>query len=160
MNKKENMKMKSKFLTIYNQIMEEISTYLEKDAKLTHGEKSSFGTSGSSFGTSGSSMYKISHDEGSDTQTSSGSTDNASAPPPNDVQSEDAGMTAMSVMGPSSPSQSLANTASAGSSLNVPHEEAGLTTADLKPIYCPAIPYGYKKRKKPMVIKRKSLSLK
>lgn len=150
MNKKENMKMKSKFLTIYNQIMEEISTYLEKDAKLTHGEKSSFGTSGSS-------MYKISHDEGSDTQTSSGSTDNASAPPPNDVQSEDAGMTAMSVMGPSSPSQSLANTASAGSSLNVPHEEAGLTTADLKPIYCPAIPYGYKKRKKPALIKRKSL---
>lgn len=139
--------------------MEEISTYLEKDGKLTHGEKSSFGTSGSSFGTSGSSMYKISHDEGTETQTSSGSTDSASAPPPSDVQSEDAGMTAMSVMGPSSPSQSLANTASAGSSLNVPHEEAGLTTADLKPIYCPAIPYGYnKKRKKPALIKRKSLS--
>ena len=160
MNEKENTKMKSKFLTIYNQIMEEISTYLEKDAKLTHGEKSSFGTSGSSFGTSGSSMYKISHDENSDSQASPNLTDNASAPPPDNVKTEDAGMTAMSVMGPSSPSQSLANTASAGSSLNVPHEEAGLTTADLKPIYCPAIPYGYKKRKKPMVIKRKSLSLK
>ena len=157
MNEKENMKMKSKFISLYNQIMEEISTYLEKDSKLTHGEKSSFGTSGSSFGTSGSSMYKISHDENSDSQASPNLTDNASAPPPDNVKTEDAEMTAMSVMGPSSPSQSLANTASAGSSLNVPHEEAGLTTADLKPIYCPAIPYGYKKRKKPALIKRKSL---
>ena len=43
--------MKSKFLERYYQIMEEISTYLEKDNKLTHGEKSAFGTTGSSFGT-------------------------------------------------------------------------------------------------------------
>ena len=147
--------MKSKFISLYNQIMEEVSTYLEKDNKLTHGEKSSFGTSGSAFGTSGSSMYKISHDENSDSNISPNLTDNASAPPPANVNTEDAGMTSMSVMGPSSPSQSLTNTASTGSSLNVPHEEAGLTTADLKPIYCPAIPYTKKKRKqKYLVIKR------
>ncbi len=42
---------KSKFLEKYNQIMEEVITYLEKDSKLTHGDKSSFGTTGSSFGT-------------------------------------------------------------------------------------------------------------
>lgn len=154
----------SKFLTLYNQIMEEVSTYLEKDNKLTHGEKSKFGTSGSSYGTSGSSMYKISHNESGESSSSENSsggtsmpTDTNASPPPSDVKTEDAGMTAMSVMGPSSPSQSLANTASAGSSLNVNHSEAGLTTADLKPIYCPAIPYGYKRRKKQHINKRKTL---
>ena len=88
-------------------------------------------------------------------ESSRKNTDDEFAPPPKDIDSEDAGMTTLSVMGPTSPSQSLANTASAGSSLNVPHEEAGLTTADLKPIYCPAIPYSKKKRKqKHLVIKR------
>lgn len=147
------MKENSKFLTLYNQIMEEVATYLEKDNKLTHGEKSSFGTSGSSFGTTGSSMYKLSN---SDSGSSGIMTDNNSAAPPADVKTEDAGMTAASVMGPSSPSQSLANTASAGNSLNVPHDDAGLTTADLKPIYCPAIPY--KKKRKLPIVKRKTFT--
>lgn len=150
------MKENSKFLTLYNQIMEEVATYLEKDNKLTHGEKSSFGTSGSSFGTSGSSMYKLSNSDSSDSGSSGMTTDNNSDAPPADVKTEDAGMTAISVMGPSSPSQSLANTASAGNSLNVPHDDAGLTTADLKPIYCPAIPY--KKKRKLPIAKRKTFT--
>ncbi len=88
-------------------------------------------------------------------ESSKKNTDDEFAPPPKDIDSEDAGMTTLSVMGPTSPSQSLANTASAGSSLNVSHKNAGLTTADLKPIYCPAIPYNKKKRKqKHLVIKR------
>ena len=143
------MKENSKFLTLYNQIMEEVATYLEKDNKLTHGEKSSFGTSGSS-------MYKLSNSDSSDSGSSGMTTDNNSDAPPADVKTEDAGMTAVSVMGPSSPSQSLANTASVGNSLNVPHDDAGLTTADLKPIYCPAIPY--KKKRKLPIAKRKTFT--
>ncbi len=88
-------------------------------------------------------------------ESSKKKTDDEFAPPPKDIDSEDAGMTVISVMGPSSPDQSLANTTSSGSSLNVPHEETGLTTADLKPIYCPAIPYSKKKRKQKQLIIRR-----
>ena len=73
--------------------------------------------------------------------------DNIKNSPPKDINIEDAGMTAISVMGPSSPEQSLANTSSTGNSMNIQHNNAGLTTSDLKPIYCPAIPYGYKRKK-------------
>ena len=107
----------------------------------------------------GSSMYGslVGNSDNSQpiSESSRKNTDDEFAPPPKDIDSEDAGMTTLSVMGPTSPSQSLANTASAGSSLNVSHKNAGLTTADLKPIYCPAIPYNKKKRKqKHLVIKR------
>ncbi len=154
--------MQKKFLSEYNRIMEEVVTFLASENKLTHGEKSAFGTTGSrvetgssSFGTTGSAFGTTSSrvETGSSSFGTTGPTLFANSNTPDNIATEDAGMTTAGVMGPTDTSQSLANTATKCTGQNVPHEDAGLTTADLKPIYCPAIPYN-KKRRKNILFKR------